>query len=184
MRTPTADLAWGSGGSDASRSLMAGMRRSQRQGFREELPSAFLKLAETSGSDLARTNPNVASVFPGKAQQEQLNALLTPSQQSPRGASPTSATQNPVLSTSYGKPGTAGTRSSAAQRTAVSMHRKYGGPATVGTDPFDAVGIPSTHSRVATAGIMPASRRMHLRAKNNKAAVTVSLGPHDLANPS
>ena len=67
VRTPTADMAWGGSGGDATRSLMAGMRRSQRQGFREELPSAFLKLAETSGSDLARTNPNVASVFPGKA---------------------------------------------------------------------------------------------------------------------
>ena len=66
VRTPTADMAWGG---DATKSLMTGMRRSQRQpqGFHEELPSTFLKLAETSGSDLARTNPNIASVFPGKA---------------------------------------------------------------------------------------------------------------------
>ena len=66
------------------------------------------------------------------------------------------------------------------------MHRKYGGPATVGADSFDAaVGGPPGHSRVATAGSMPAARRMHLRAKNNKAAVTVSLGPrHDVGEAS
>ena len=191
MRTPTADLAWGSSGGDAARSLMAGMRRSQRQAFREEVPSAFRKLAETSGSDLGRTNPNVASVFPGKAQQEQLHALLRPTSHSPphQGGSSSrgSAAQNPVLSASYAKPGThCEARSSAAQRTAVSMHRKYGGPSTstVGADSFDPVGVPTPHSRVATAGIMPASRRMHLRAKNNKAAVTVSLGPHDIAGTS
>ena len=89
VRTPTADLAWGSSASDASRSLMAGMRRSQRGGYRGEPPSAFLRLAEASGSDLARANPLVASVFPGRAQQEQLNALLTPTSRSPPGtASP------------------------------------------------------------------------------------------------
>ena len=70
------------------------------------------------------------------------------------------------------------------------MPRKYGGPATVGADSWfqeqgHPVGVPTPHSRVATAGSMPATRRMHLRAKNNLAAATVSLGArYDVGEPS
>ena len=86
---------------EANKNLMADMRRSHQQAFREKVPS--LKLDATSLDHMAKLNTNV---FPGRKKQDHLANLLKRGPISPmsRIGSPPSMsgasaiTRNPVLS--------------------------------------------------------------------------------------